>query len=88
MHLCYKYKILPFINTYWYFQVIVWESDQDFTQANTTIVLIGSQLEAYIHDLSPGKSYQLRVYAFSRGGDGKKSSPPWKFQMGKYWRYL
>ncbi|XP_045114342.1 contactin-like [Portunus trituberculatus] len=64
------------------YKVKVWESDQDFTTANDTFVYIGSPLEAYITDLSPGKSYMLRVLAFSRGGDGKKSSPPWKFQMG------
>lgn len=64
-------------------QIKVWEADQDFTRANDTLVYIGSPLEAYITDLSPGKSYMLRVLAFSRGGDGKKSSPPWKFQLGE-----
>lgn len=64
------------------YKVKVWEADQDFTKANDTLVYIGSPLEAYIRELSPGKSYRLRVLAFSRGGDGKKSSPPWKFQMG------
>lgn len=64
-------------------QIKVWEADQDFTRANDTLVYIGSPLEAYISDLSPGKSYMLRVLAFSRGGDGKKSSPPWKFQLGE-----
>lgn len=64
------------------YKIKVWESDQDFTTANDTFVYIGSPLEAYISDLAPGKSYMLRVLAFSRGGDGKKSSPPWKFQMG------
>ncbi|KAG0716945.1 Contactin [Chionoecetes opilio] len=64
------------------YKVKVWEADQDFTTANDTFVFIGSALEAYISSLSPGKSYMLRVLAYSRGGDGKKSSPPWKFQMG------
>ncbi|XP_045597115.1 contactin [Procambarus clarkii] len=64
------------------YKIKVWEADQDFTKANDTFVYIGSPLEAYIHDLTPGKSYNLRVLAFSRGGDGKKSSPPWRFQMG------
>lgn len=70
--------------TYFYLwpQVKVWEADQDFTTANDTFVYIGSPLETYITDLAPGKSYMLRVLAFSRGGDGKKSSPPWRFQMG------
>ncbi|KAK4306056.1 hypothetical protein Pmani_022099 [Petrolisthes manimaculis] len=64
------------------YKIKVWEADQDFTRANDTFVYIGSPLEAYITDLSPGKTYMLRVLAFSRGGDGKKSSPPWKFQLG------
>ena len=47
-------------------------------------MLIGSPLEAYIYNLSPGVRYRLRVLAYSRGGDGKMSSPPWKFQLGKF----
>ncbi|XP_050730835.1 contactin-like isoform X1 [Eriocheir sinensis] len=64
------------------YKVKVWEADQDFTTANDSLVFIGSPLETYITDLAPGKSYMLRVLAYSRGGDGKKSSPPWRFQMG------
>lgn len=64
-------------------QIKVWEADQDFTKANDTYVYIGSPLEAYINELTPGKTYKLRVLAYSRGGDGKMSSPPWEFQMGK-----
>ena len=62
-----------------------WESDKDVSQANETNVYIGSwdfKLEATITDLSPGKTYFLRVLAFSQGGEGKMSSPAWKFQMG------
>ncbi|XP_076057553.1 contactin isoform X2 [Oratosquilla oratoria] len=64
------------------YKIKIWESDQDFAKANETVVRIGSELEAYIHDLTPGKRYKLRVMAFSRGGEGKMSSPPWEFQMG------
>ncbi|XP_055372029.1 contactin isoform X2 [Condylostylus longicornis] len=65
------------------YKVRVWESDQDMTTANDTIVLIGNKLEAYIENLIPGKSYNMRVLAFSNGGDGRMSSPTTRFQMGK-----
>jgi len=51
--------------------------------ANDTIVKVGGKLEAYIDNLSPGKTYNLRVLAFSNGGDGRMSSPALSFQMGK-----
>lgn len=54
----------------------------DISQANDTVVYIGNKLEAIISDLTPGKSYFLRVLAFSQGGEGKMSSPAWQFQMG------
>jgi len=57
-------------------------SDMDISQANDTVVYIGNKLEAIISDLTPGKSYFLRVLAFSQGGEGKMSSPAWQFQMG------
>ena len=67
------------------YHIRVWESDKDISQANDTTVYIGTynfKLEATISDLSPGKTYFLRVLAFSQGGEGKMSSPAWKFQMG------
>ena len=45
-------------------------------------MFIGSKLEATINDLTPGKTYFLRVLAYSQGGEGKMSSPAWQFQMG------
>ena len=64
------------------YKVRVWESDKDISVANDTIVYIGNRLEAVIDDLTPGKTYFLRVLAFSQGGEGKMSSPAWQFQMG------
>lgn len=32
--------------------------------------------------MTPGKTYYLRVLAYSQGGEGKMSSPVWQFQMG------
>jgi len=69
---------------YIYIKVRVWEVDQDMSTANDTIVPLGSSLEAYIHNLSPGKVYHMRVLAFSNGGDGRMSSPALTFQMGEY----
>eukprot|EP00095_Tigriopus_kingsejongensis_P002293 maker-scaffold400_size182785-snap-gene-0.21 protein:Tk02293 transcript:maker-scaffold400_size182785-snap-gene-0.21-mRNA-1 annotation:"PREDICTED: contactin-like" len=64
------------------YKVRVWESDRDVSEANDTVVYIGNKLEAAITDLTPGKTYYLRVLAFSQGGEGKMSSPSWQFQMG------
>jgi len=64
------------------YMVRYWESDRDISEANHTSVYIGSPLEATITGLTPGKTYYLRVLAFSQGGEGKMSSPAWQFQMG------
>ena len=64
------------------YKVRVWESDRDISEANDTVIYIGNKLEATINDLTPGKTYYLRVLAFSQGGEGKMSSPAWQFQMG------
>lgn len=62
----------------------VWEIDQDMSTANDTLVPVEHKLEAYVTNLTPGKSYNLRVLAYSNGGDGRMSSPPITFQMGDY----
>jgi len=64
------------------YKVRVWESDQDMSFANDTLVPLGRKLEAYVTGLSWGKRYNLRVLAYSQGGDGKMSSPTWVFRMG------
>ncbi|XP_073990489.1 contactin isoform X2 [Rhodnius prolixus] len=64
------------------YKIRVWEVDQDMSTANDTIIERGSTLEAYVTNLSPGKTYHLRVLAFSNGGDGRMSSPAFTFQMG------
>lgn len=66
------------------YKVRVWESDQDMSRANDTIITIGNKLEAYVNNLTPGKSYNSRVLAFSNGGDGRMSSPTLHFQMGNF----
>lgn len=64
------------------YKIRVWEVDQDMSKANDTIIPVGGKLEAYVDNLSPGKTYHMRVLAFSNGGDGRMSSPPLTFQMG------
>lgn len=64
------------------YKVRVWESDQDMSTANDTLVPLGRKLEAFVTSLSWGKRYNLRVLAYSQGGDGKMSSPTWVFRMG------
>lgn len=53
------------------------------SRANDTIIQVGNKLESIIDTLTPGKIYKMRVLAFSNGGDGRMSSPPLQFQMGK-----
>ncbi|XP_034660688.1 contactin [Drosophila subobscura] len=65
------------------YKVRIWETDQNMITANNTIVQVGQKLESYINTLTPGKSYNMRVLAFSNGGDGRMSSPTLRFQMGK-----
>lgn len=65
------------------YKVRVWESDQDMATANDTIIWVGNKLECYVDTLTPGKAYNMRVLAFSNGGDGRMSSPTLQFQMGK-----
>ncbi|XP_046682308.1 contactin isoform X2 [Homalodisca vitripennis] len=65
------------------YKVRVWEVDQDMSTANDTFIALGNDLEAIVSDLSPGKTYNLRVLAFSNGGDGRMSSPTYVFQMGE-----
>lgn len=65
------------------YKVRIWENDQNMITANDTLIEIGQKLEAYITTLTPGKSYNMRVLAYSIGGDGRMSSPTLRFQMGK-----
>lgn len=66
----------------------MWDVDQDLSTANDTIISVGEKLEAYISNLSPGKTYNMRVLAYSNGGDGRMSSPALTFQMGAFKRNL
>lgn len=78
-----KSHLITFLKYIFCLQVRVWEVDQDMSTANDTIVSVGRELEATVSDLSPGKIYNLRVLAYSNGGDGRMSSPTYVFQMGK-----
>ena len=64
------------------YKVRYWESDKDISVANDTTVYIGRNLETIIDDLSPGKTYFLRVLAFSQGGEGKMSSLSRRAEIG------
>ena len=46
----------------------------------SVLIHLPCRLQAMIDDLTPGKTYYLRVLAFSQGGEGKMSSPAWQFQ--------
>ncbi|XP_077497058.1 contactin [Amblyomma americanum] len=66
------------------YKVRYWEADQDLPSAKEVYKpLDGEDLEAVVTGLVPGKVYKLRVLAWSFGGDGKMSSPPWEFRVGE-----
>ncbi|CAH1981396.1 unnamed protein product [Acanthoscelides obtectus] len=62
-------------------KIRAWESDQDISKANDTVIPFGGKLEGHVTNLTPGKAYKLRVLAYSNGGDGRMSSPAKEFQM-------
>lgn len=65
------------------YKVRYWETDQDLQSAKEVYrALDGDDLAAVVTGLVPGKVYKLRVLAWSFGGDGKMSSPPWEFRVG------
>lgn len=54
------------------YKVRYWQTDQPIITAKEVYkYLDGQDLEAIISGLVPGKSYKLRVLAYSLGGDGK-----------------
>lgn len=64
------------------YKIRIWEFDQDLSTANDTVIPFGGHLEGYVSNLTPGKTYRMRVLAYSNGGDGRMSSPEHVFQMG------
>jgi hypothetical protein len=65
------------------YKVRYWQTDQPMASAKEAYkYLDGQDLEAIIPGLTPGKTYKLRVLAYSKGGDGKMSSPAWEFKVG------
>ncbi|XP_017779518.1 PREDICTED: contactin-like [Nicrophorus vespilloides] len=64
------------------YKIRIWDVDQDMSTANDTVMSVGEKLEAFIRNLSPGRTYKMRVLAYSNGGDGRMSSPAHTFQMG------
>ncbi|XP_050293568.1 contactin isoform X2 [Anthonomus grandis grandis] len=64
------------------YKIRIWDFDQDLSTANDTIVPFGGHLEGYVTNLTPGKTYRMRILAYSNGGDGRMSSPEYVFQMG------
>ena len=62
------------------FKIRIWKSDQDISKATDTDIKVGRKLETVIHGLTPGISYNLRVLAYSNGGEGRMSSPTSTFK--------
>ncbi|XP_015790072.1 contactin isoform X2 [Tetranychus urticae] len=67
------------------YKVRYWESDQKIQSAKEVYKFLedlSEDLNVIISGLIPGKTYKLRVLAYSSGGDGKMSSPAIEFKIG------
>ena len=62
-------------------QVRIWPSGSHIKVA--TDYDAKKNTELYIDDLNPDEQYKLRVFGYSRGGDGTMSSPAIYFQTGE-----
>jgi len=64
------------------YKVRYWEADQGIHLAKEVYkYLDGEDLKVIIPGLIRGKTYKLRVLAYSKGGDGKMSSPAAEFKV-------
>lgn len=67
------------------YKIRYWRQGEDIKEAKDVVLprtLLYRDLDATLSGLTPGESYNLRILAYSRGGDGRMSSPLWKFRMG------
>merc|ERR1712025_775224 len=64
----------------WGYKVRVWDATMHMKDAKDFIAK-GSETEMDIHMLKKDVQYNLRVLAFSQGGDGRQSSPILRFVM-------
>lgn len=62
-----------------------WRDGEEFYNATDVVLPFKGQREQRyrLYDLKPGETYNLRVLGYSRGGDGRMSSPVWTFVMSK-----
>jgi Fibronectin type III domain len=69
------------------YKIRVWRQGEDVKEAKDQVLPLGlldGSLYTLLGGLSPGQSYNLRVLGYSRGGDGRMSSPVWQFRMGEF----
>ena len=67
------------------YKIRYWRQGEDIKAANDLILpmeFLDGNLFSLVGGLTPGQSYNLRVLGYSRGGDGRMSSPVWQFRMG------
>ena len=69
------------------YKIRYWRQGEDIKEAKDVVLprtLLYRDLDATLSGLTPGESYNLRILAYSRGGDGRMSSPLWKFRMSRW----
>ena len=60
----------------------MWREGEDIK--NATDYNAGKESDLYIDDLNPDILYKLRVFGWSRGGEGAMSFPTMKFMLGMF----
>ena len=61
-------------------QVRLWREGEDIK--NATDYNAGKEVDLYVDGLNPDILYKLRVFGWSRGGEGAMSFPTMKFMLG------
>ncbi len=60
----------------------MWRDGEDI-KTNAVDYDAGKDTDLYIDDLRGDIVYKVRVFGYSRGGEGAMSSPAMKFELGK-----
>ena len=79
---CNIYFNLPDTTLLFYSQVRVWRDGTHIK--NATDYDAAKETDLHISGLRHDVLYKLRVFGYSRAGDGTMSSPTVKFQLGQY----
>ena len=65
------------------YKIKYWRTGEEHSAAQIVTLPISDFKYQYhrLTNLIPGEQYNLRVFGYSKGGDGRMSSPLWQFRM-------